>query len=334
MVDETGFVKQGKHSAGVARQYCGTLGKIANCQVGVFLGYASPRGHTGVDGVLFVPAGWFQDGQRCQKVGIPPEMVHRTKPQLALEMLELALEAGVPARWVVGDEGYGSDGVLAVRSNEKPSTWPPYGAPGQTAVAELGSALPGEGWKRHSCGEGAQGPRLDDWACLPLRPALQEGWVHALLLRRHPNRIQEVAYYLVYAPVAWPLAEMVRAAGSRWTIEEMFKLATGQVGLDHYEVRSWLGWHRHITLALVALAALAVGWPKGGAFLPRAHPPHCPGNPTTLGPTPVGDRSTGRAGHRLVPLAASAPEDGPVMPPPSPFETTKGTVILEPIPNP
>jgi SRSO17 transposase len=193
VVDETGFVKQGKHSAGVARQYCSTLGKIANCQVGVFLGYASPRGHTGVDATLFVPEGWFQDGQRCQKVGIPPGMVHRTKPQLALEMLESALEAGVPARWVVGDEGYGSDGklrraleerghayVLAVRSNEKPSTWPPYGAPGQRAVAELGADVPGEGWERHSCGEGAQGPRLYDWACLPLRPALREGWVHAL----------------------------------------------------------------------------------------------------------------------------------------------------------
>jgi SRSO17 transposase len=286
VVDETGFVKQGKHSAGVARQYCGTLGKIANCQVGVFRGYASPQGHTGIDGILFVPEGWFQDGQRCQKVGIPPGMVHRTKPQLALEMLESPLEAGVPARWVVGDEGYGSDAklrraleergqasVLAVRSNEKPSTWPPYGAPGQTAVAELGAAVPGEGWERPSCGEGAQGPRRYDWACLPLRPALREGWGHALLLRRHPNRTQEVAYYLVYAPVAWPLEELVRAAGSRWTIEEMFKLAKGQVGLEHYEVRSWPGWHRHITLALVALAALAVGTAKRGCFLAQSTSP-------------------------------------------------------------
>ena len=140
-------------------------------------------------------------------------------------------------------------------------------------MADLGSAVPGEGWERPSCGEGAQGPRLYDWACLPLRPALREGWVHALLLRRRPNRTQEVAYYLVYAPVDWPREEMVRAAGSRWTIEEMFKLAKGQVGLAHYEVRSWLGWHRHITLALVALAALAVGSAKRGCFLAQSTSP-------------------------------------------------------------
>ena len=209
-------------------------------------------------------------------------MVHRTKPQLALEMLESALEAGVPARWAVGDEGYGSDGklrraleerdqayVLAVRSNEKPSTWPPYGAPGQRAVAELGAAVPGEGWERHSCGEGAQGPRLYDWAYLPLRPALREGWVHALL-RRHPNRTQEVAYYLWRR---W--FERLGAGGllrrcSRCMPQWPGRLAKGQVGLDHYEVRSWLGWHRHITLALVALAALAVGAAQRGRFLAQS----------------------------------------------------------------
>jgi SRSO17 transposase len=277
VVGETGFVKQGKHSVGVARQYCGTLGKIANCQIGVFLGYASPQGRAGIDGALFVPEGWFQDPERCQKVGIPPGTAHRTKPQLALEMLESALDAGVPARWVVGDEVYGSDGklrraletrgqayVLAVRSNEKPSTWPPYGSPGQAAVSDLGTTVPAEGWERHSCGEGVQGPRLYDWAYLLLRPGLRQGWVHALLARRHLVRTEELAYYLVYAPVDWPLQEVVRAAGARWTIEEMFKLAKGQVGLDHYEVRSWQGWYRHITLALVALAALAVGSAKRG----------------------------------------------------------------------
>jgi len=277
VVDETGFVKQGKHSAGVARQYCGTLGKIANCQVGVFLGYASPKGHTGIDGDLFVPEGWFREPERCRKAGIPEGMTHRTKPQMALAMLEAALDGGVPARWVVGDEAYGSDGklrraleareqayVLAVRSNEQPSTWPPYGAPGKHAVADLVAAISEEDWQRLSCGAGAQGPRLYDWAYLPLRPALGEGWVHGLLVRRHLVRTTELSYYLVYAPLECPLEEMVRAAGSRWTIEEMFKLAKGQVGLDHYEVRRWRGWHRHITLALVALAVLAVGVAKRG----------------------------------------------------------------------
>jgi SRSO17 transposase len=286
VVDETSFVKQGKHSVGVARQYCGTLGKIANCQVGVFLGYASPRGHTGMDGALFVPKEWFGDPERCQKAGIPQGMVHRTKAQLALQMLEGALDGGVPARWVVADEVYGSDGklrraleergqayVLAVRSNEKPSTWPPYGPPGQIAIADLAAVVPALGWQRYSCGEGAQGPRLYDWAYVPLRPALREGWVHAVLIRRHLFRREEMAYYLLYAPVDMPLEEIVRAAGGRWTIEEVFKLAKGQVGLDQYEVRSWQGWYRHITLALVALAALAIESAKRGRSLVRSTSP-------------------------------------------------------------
>jgi SRSO17 transposase len=283
VVDETAFVKQGKHSVGVARQYCGTLGKIANCQVGVFLGYASPKGHAGMNGALFVPQEWFGDSARCQKAGIPQGTVHRTKPELALGMLEEALDGGVPARWVVADETYGSDSklrrglegraqayVLAVRSNEKPSTWPPYGGPAQVRVADLAAVVPAGDWQRRSCGEGAQGPRLYDWAYVPLRPALREGWVHALLLRRHLLRSEELAYYLVYAPEGRPLEEVVQAAGARWTIEQLFKLAKGQVGLDQYEVRSWLGWHRHITLALVALA---VGASKRGRCPARSTSP-------------------------------------------------------------
>jgi SRSO17 transposase len=278
VVDETSFPKQGTQSVGVARQYCGTLGKLANCQVGVFLGYATPRGHVGLDRALFVPAEWFADRDRCRRAGIPEGVRHRTKPQLALELLERALDAGVPAAWVAGDEVYGSDGklrralegrgqpyVLAVRGNEKPTTWPPYGPPGQVAVAALAAAVPAADWQRLSCGEGAQGPRLYDWAYRPLRPALRAGWVHAVLLRRPPERPDELAYYLVYAPVDTPLAEVVRAAGARWTIDDTFKLAKGQVGLDHYEVRSWHGWYRHLTLALVALAALAIGARKKGA---------------------------------------------------------------------
>jgi SRSO17 transposase len=277
VVDETGFPKQGRHSAGVARQYSGTLGKIANCQVGVFLGYATPRGHVGLDRALFIPRAWFADRERCRRVGIPDEADHRTKPSLALALIEHALDGGVPAAWVTADEVYGSDGklrraleargqayVLAVRSNESTTTWPPYGPPAQVRVAGVAAAVPAEGWRRLSCGEGAQGPRLYDWAAVPRRPALREGWVHGVLLRRHPERPDEVAYYLVYAPAETPLTEIVRAAGARWTIDDLFKLAKGQVGLDHYEVRSWDGWHRHITLALLAIAALTIGARKKG----------------------------------------------------------------------
>jgi SRSO17 transposase len=277
VVDETGFPKQGRHSAGVARQYSGTLGKIANCQIGVCLGYATARGHVGLDRALFVPQEWFADRERCQRAGIPEDIVHRTKPRLALEMLERALDAGVPAAWVTADEVYGSDGklrraleardqayVLVVRSNESTTTWPPYGPPGQVRVAEVAAAVPAEAWQRLSCGEGVQGPRVYDWACIPLRPALRDGWVHAVLLRRHPERTDDLAFYLVYAPAETPLAEIVRVAGARWTIDDLFKLAKGQVGLDHYEVRSWQGWYRHITLALLALAALTIGARKKG----------------------------------------------------------------------
>lgn len=312
VVDETSFPKQGKHSVGVARQYCGTLGKVANCQVGVFLGYASPKGHALIDRALFVPAAWFAEPARGRKVGIPASVSFRTKPQLARELIERALEAGVPARWVVGDEVYGSDGnlrraveergqasVLAVRSNETTTTWPPYGPPGQVRVAEVAAAIPADAWQRLSCGDGAQGPRVYDWALVPVRPALREGWVHALLVRRHPEQPDELAYFLVYAPQDTPLAEVVRAAGVRWTIDDLFKRAKGQVGLGHYEVRSWQGWHRHITLALLALAALALGAAKRGE-------PLVPSISPSPSPKSVGS-SSGSSGRPPAPQTTSSP---------------------------
>lgn len=196
-------------------------------------------------------------------------------------MLERTLDAGVPAAWVVADEVYGSDGavrraleargqayVLAVRSNQSVTTWPPYAPPAQLTVADIATAVPSASWVRMSCGDGAQGPRVYDWAAVPRRPAPRTGWVHAVRIRRHPVRATETACYLVYAPVDAPLAEFVRAAGARWTIEECFKLAKGQVGLDHSEGRSWQGWHRHITLALLALAALATAAKKGAPSAP------------------------------------------------------------------
>jgi SRSO17 transposase len=288
VVDETGFPKQGRRSAGVARQYCGTLGKRANCQVGVFLGYAAPAGHAGLDRALYLPQEWADDRARCREAGIPDAVPFRTKPQLALAMVERALDAGVPAAWVVADEVYGNDGkfrralearaqayVVAVRRDYPVSTWPPYGPPEPwTAAAVLAAALAAgvATWVRRSCGEGAQGPRVYDWAYFPVRPSVRDeaGWMHAVLVRRHPERRDEVAYYLVYAPAGTPLAEVLRAAGARWTIEDTFKQAKGLVGLDHYEVRGWRGWHRHVTLALVALAALTVATRRGGRRGPTA----------------------------------------------------------------
>ncbi len=281
VVDETGFVKKGAKSCGVARQYSGTAGRIENCQIGVFLGYASARGRAGVDRALYLPRAWADDSERRTEAGVPEAVAFRTKPQLALAMIERALDAGVPTRWVVGDSVYGSDGklrraleardqayALAVKSSEMPTTWPPYAPPGQVTVAAVRESLAPEAWQRLSCGEGAQGERLYDWAHVPVRPALRDGWVHAVVIRRDLTDPDEVSYYLVYAPPDTPLVEIVRAIGARWTIEDVFKLAKRQVGLDQYEVRSWTGWHRHATLALLALAALVLGAAKGGTHRP------------------------------------------------------------------
>ncbi len=281
VVDETGFLKKGTKSCGVARQYSGTAGRIENCQIGVFLGYASPKGRAGIDRALYLPRAWADDRARRTEAGVPEAVAFHTKPWLALDMIERALDAGVLARWVVGDAVYGSDGklrhaleergqayALAVKSTEQPTTWPPYGPPGQVVVADIAAVLEPDQWQRLSCGEGAQGERFYAWARVPVRPALRDGWVHAVVIRRSISDPDELAYYLVYAPTDTPLVEIVRAIGARWTIEEVFELAKQRVGLDEYEVRSWTGWHRHTTLALLALAALVLGVAKGGAQRP------------------------------------------------------------------
>src|SRR3954468_4872356 len=277
VVDETGFLKKGTKSCGVARQYSGTAGRIENCQIGVFLGYASPKGRAGLDRALYLPRDWPTDRARWEGAGVPEGVAFHTKPWLALDMIERALDAGVPARWVVGDSVYGSDGklrraleergqayALAVKRTEQPTTWPPYGPPGQVAVADVAAVLEPDRWQRLSCGDGAQGERLYDWAYVPLRPALADGWVHALVVRRSISDPDELAYYLAYAPTDTSLTAIVQAIGARWTIEEVFELAKQRVGLDEYEVRSWTGWHRHTTLALLALAALVLGVTKRG----------------------------------------------------------------------
>lgn len=266
VIDETGFLKKGRHSAGVARQYSGTAGRIENCQIGVFVGYASRHGHTLLDRELYLPAEWTNDRARCQQAGIAADRGFATKPALAKEMLQRTLAAGVPARWVTGDSVYGDDRrlrmwleaqpqahVLAVSGKEY--VWLDVR---QRQVKTILAALPTEGWTRLSAGEGAKGPRWYDWRWLPLAEPLEPNWRRWLLVRRSVSDSQDLQAYVVFAPQETPLAEVVRVAGTRWTIEQLFEAAKGEVGLEHDEVRSWTGWFRHITLAMWALALLTV----------------------------------------------------------------------------
>jgi SRSO17 transposase len=266
VLDETGFLKKGAHSAGVARQYSGTAGKVENCQIGVFLSYASPLGHALLDRELYLPKVWTDDEERCRQAGIPADRPFATKPQLARQMLTRALAAGVPAQWVTGDSVYGDDRRLRLWLEGRPQ---PYvlavsgkeyvwlGSQ-QRQVKTLLASLPAEGWTRLSAGDGTKGPRWYDWRWLPLAAPLEPGWGRWLLVRRSLSTPTELTAYVVFAPQATTLEDVVRVAGSRWTVESGFEEAKGEVGLDHYEVRSWTGWYRHITLAMWALALLTV----------------------------------------------------------------------------
>jgi SRSO17 transposase len=269
VIDETGFLKKGSKSAGVARQYSGTAGRIENCQIGVFLAYASGRGHALIDRELYLPQDWAEDGARRTTAGIPGAVSFATKPQLAQRMIARAIAAGMPFAWVVGDEVYGSDRrlrlfleqherpfVLTVRSNEK--LWSVLaGRLGQHTAADLAAALPDAAWHRLSAGAGAKGERLYDWARVRLARLQAPPWDHWLLIRRSHNTPEKYAYYVVFASAETPLAALARVAGRRWTIEECFEAGKQEVGLGDYEIRSWQGWYRHITLALLALAFLA-----------------------------------------------------------------------------
>jgi SRSO17 transposase len=266
VIDETGFLKKGQHSAGVARQYSGTAGRIENCQIGVFLAYASRHGQALLDRELYLPKEWTDDPGRCRQAGVPAERRFATKPQLAQAMLQRALAAGVPTKWVAGDSVYGDDRrlrmwleahphayVLAVSGKEY--VWLDWH---QRQVKTVLAALPEDGWSRLSAGDGTKGPRWYDWRWLPLAGPLEPGWCRWLLVRRGISDPRELQAYVVFAPHDTTLAEIVRVAGTRWTIESGFEAAKSEVGLDHYEVRSWTGWYRHITLAMWALALLTV----------------------------------------------------------------------------
>ena len=269
VVDETGFLKKGTHSVGVARQYSGTAGRIENCQVGVFLGYASRYGHTLIDRRLYLPKAWAEDGERRRKAGVPEDVEFATKPVMARQMIAAALDAGVSCGWVLADALYGSDYqlrrmledrgqpyVLAVRSNQHLRFLTEEGLV-ETDPAYLAEDLEADDWHALSAGEGAKGPRLYHWARLPLPWITADGFERWLLFRRSLRKSDEIAYYFAYARQGASLEELAGAAGLRWTIEECFLRAKDDLGLDHCEARSWHGWHRHMTLVMAASAFLA-----------------------------------------------------------------------------
>jgi len=263
VVDETGDVKKGAASAGVQRQYSGTAGRVENCQVAVFLSYASPAGHALIDRELYLPRSWTADLARCAVAGIPAGTAFATKPALARGMIARALDAGTPAAWVTGDEVYGTDPglradlerrgigyVLAVAASHRVAT-----AAGPCPVRPLTALLPRRAWQRYSAGEGAKGHRYYDWAWLAIDPG-RPGH-HWLLIRRN-RRTRELAFYRCYSPRHVPLPALVKIAGIRWTTEENFQAGKGLTGLDEHQVRRWASWYRWTTLAMLALAFLTI----------------------------------------------------------------------------
>ncbi len=264
VVDETGFLKKGTKSAGVQRQYSGTAGRRENCQVGVFLAYASAGGRAFLDRELYLPRAWAGDRERRREAGVPEGVEFAPKPALGRRMLERAFAAGVPAGWVTADEIYGNDSdlrrwleaegrayVLAVACNH-----PIWHAGKQARADAVVAALPDGAWGTLSAGAGSQGERLYDWACVRLPDASAPGTARWLLARRSRSEPTELAYFRAFAPGEAPLGELVRVAGLRWAIEAGFEEAKGPVGLDQYEVRKWTPWYRHVTLALLAHADL------------------------------------------------------------------------------
>jgi SRSO17 transposase len=265
IADDTGFLKKGTGSAGVQRQYSGTAGRTENCQVGVFLAYASRYGHALIDRELYLPRTWAEDRDRCHAASIPEQAEFVTKPRQAQAMIARAVAAGVPFAWFTADETYGQAKylqawledqdiwhVMAIRCSDTLTM-----AEGERRADGLIAAVPSRSWQRISAGAGAHGPREYDWARIPVRAGWQRGRGHWLLARCSVSDPKEIAYYACYGPRRSSTADLAWVAASRWHIEECFQQAKGEAGLDHYQVRSWRAWYAHITLSMLALAWLA-----------------------------------------------------------------------------
>jgi len=276
VVDETGFLKQGKASCGVGRQYTGSAGKITNCQIGVFAAYVSDQGHAYIDRRLYLPKAWAGDPARRQAAHVPEAITFATKPQLALAMFERAIQAEVPFAWVAADSIYGvgeielalrrayKGYVLGVTGQHRFWSWDANLDVAGTA-AEIAKGIPDQDWLRLSAGAGTKGPRLFDWAYLPLATlradaldaALDQSlWTRGLLVRRGLSD-GALAYFTTWCPAGTPVEKLVMVEGRRWAIEDAFETAKTELGLAHNESRSWHGWHRHVSLVMLAFAMLA-----------------------------------------------------------------------------
>ena len=274
-IDETGFLKQGKASCGVGRQYTGSAGKITNCQIGVFMAYVSRHGHAFIDRALYLPKDWTRDPARLHAAHVPEGIEFATKPQLALGMVERAVTADVPFSWVVGDTVYGTGEMeMALRRAGKgyvlgAAATQPFNAwinkPLISGTAEaIAHGLDASAWQRLSAGEGTKGARLHDWAYLELadleadefNPILSGTWTRGLLIRRNLAD-DALAFFSTWCPAGTGIETLVAVEGQRWAIEDAFETAKNELGLDHNETRSWHGWHRHVSLVMLAFAVLA-----------------------------------------------------------------------------
>jgi SRSO17 transposase len=266
IVDETGFLKKGEKSVGVARQYTGTAGDTVNCQVGVFLAYSSEKGAAFVDRALYLPRAWTGDPLRRAEAGVPEEIVFRNKVELAQQMLQRAFEAGLRARWVLADSFYGRSHAFRAWLEERGQPYAvmvpktnavPLGGR-KKKIERLLQRLGEEAFSEVSPARDGSGRRPWEWACVELAPYPKKGMRRWLLVRRSTEDPEEMGFFQAYGPGETTVEELVGACQERWAVEECFAEAKGEVGLDHYEVRRWDPWHRHVTLCLLAHAFLAV----------------------------------------------------------------------------
>jgi len=340
--DETGFPKKGTKSVGVKRQYSGTLGRTDNCQIGVFANYCSAKGHTFMDRRLFLPEEWAKDSARRQEAGVPEGVAFRTKPELALEMLSIAVAEGVPFRWVGGDSVYGDSPtfvqgvrqlgkwyvvdtsadarawteqpqVIPAEQRPKPRRGRPCTQPlvvGQAkCVAEVIAALPAKAWRRVTVAEGSQGPRVYEYAEVGVwfseegLPGPQE----RLLVRRSLSQEPELKYHRSNAPAAVALEKLAAVRGTRWTIEEDIQSAKGECGLDEYETRGWAGWHHHTALSMLALVFLVLQKQRLGG---KRGTNQCAGSPRPVTPPRGGARVGHRRDPQVVELASGTQQAG------------------------